>query len=497
MTNEINPIQLLCLSPDRNGEAGAECEIILPDYCPNILRILQATAHPTLNSFTRAGDRLTVEGSVEYKILYLPEEGGIRAVSQQAPFSCAIDLKCGEDAELSILLSPKNCVARALNPQKIYTRCTVQITVRIDGTQTVPSPPLPAGCERKPCRKAAARKICSGQKPLRISDEVEAERAVEEILLGKVTFRETERKPLTDKLIVKADMIFDLLCAGEDRSVFTVQKSVPVSQVLDLPGIGADRYCRIGFEPISTHFSPRIEAEGSPTVGYDVEVRVTGAVYGETAAEWTEDAYSVRKTVECARKTFSVETVTAVDEGGSIRETAEIGDCAQLLRTDVTPELRGIYYRPEDDRLVCEGTWECRFLITDAEGTPGAVLREIPFVLEIPAEGCKNPVRNDTELLLTDLAVSLTEGGKAEIRGNYRWKGLIFGRQTEEAVTQIVEKGDREPGGDEMILYYGEKGDSVWQIAKDHACPYAELIRANGLEQDELTEDKTILIVRY
>lgn len=497
MTNEINPIQLLSLFPDRSGEAGAECEIILPDYCPNILRILQATAHPTLNAATRTGERLTVEGSVEYKILYLPEEGGIRAVSQQAPFSGVIDLKCGEDADFSVLLSPKNCVARALNPQKIFARCTVQITVRIDGTQPLPSPLLPADYERKTGRKTAVRKVCSAQKPLRISDELETERAAEEILLGKVFFRETERKPLTDKLIVKADMIFDLLCAGEDRQIFTVQKAVPVSQVLDLPGIGDNCFCRIGFEPVSAHFSPRNETEGSPTIGYDVEVRVTGAVYENTAAEWTEDAYSVKKTVECTRKTFSVETVTAVDEGGSIRETAEIGDCGQILRADVKPELRGTYYRPEDDRLVCEGVWECRLIVTDGEGTPGAVLREIPFVLEIPAEGCRNPVRNDTELILTDLSLSLTEGSKVELRGNYRWKGLIFGRQTAEAVTQIAEKGDREPGGDEIVLYYGEKGDSVWQIAKDHACPYAELIRTNGLEQDELTEDKTLLIVRY
>ncbi len=499
MNPEMNHLQFLSLAPDRNGETGAECEIILPDYCPNILRILQTTAHPTLNSAVQTGDRLTVEGSVEYKILYLPEDGcGIKSVSQQAHFTCTIDLNCDADADYSVFLIPKNCVARALNPQKIYARCTVLIQVKINQTKAIPMPVLPGGCEMKSCKKKAAKHLCSAQKPLRISDEFEMDpgKIATEILQTKVTFKETEQKPLTDKLIVKADMILDLLCITDDHATFSLRKVFPISQILDLPGIHPDAVCKTGFELIASNFLAKDETtDGSQAIAYDVEIQVSGKVYEEMDAIWTEDVYSVKKSVECNRETVSTERFWRIEESGTIRETAEIGTCTGILWVEVKPELRGMYYRQEEDKLLCEGVWDCRILMTDADGTPCSSIREIPFTLELPAKGCKNPIRNDTTLILTDLSWSLADASHLEIKGTYRWNGLIFGRESAEAVTCITEKSDRPRSPDTVILYYASKGESAWKIAKEHACPYEELLCSNKLEQDEIDQDQMLIIL--
>ncbi len=499
MNPEMNNLQLLSLAPDRNGETGAECEIILPDYCPNILRILQTTAHPTLNSAVRTGDRLTVEGSVEYKILYLPEDGcGIKSVSQQAPFSCTLDMNCDADADYRVTLIPKNCVARALNPQKIYARCTVLIQVKINQTKGIPMPVLPGECETKSRKKKAAKRLCSAIKPLRISDEFEMDhgKVATEILQTKITFKETEQKPLTDKLIVKADMIIDLLCAADDCSTFPVRKVFPVSQILDLPGIHSGAACKTSFETISSNLTAKDEtSDGSQTVCYDVEINVSGTAYEEEYVEWTEDAYSIKKTVECTRETILTERFWQVEESGTIRETAEIGTCTGILWVEVKPELRGTYYRQEEDKLLCEGVWDCRILMNDADGTPCSAIRELPFTLQLPANDCKNPVRNDTGLILTDLSWSLADASHLEIRGTYRWNGLIFGREIGEVITGISEKNDRPRPAEAVVLYYASKGESAWKIAKEHACPYKEFIRSNQLEQDDLDEDKMLVIV--
>ncbi len=499
MNPEMNRLQILSIAPDRNGETGAECEIILPDYCPNILRILQTTAHPTLNSALRTGDRLTVEGSVEYKILYLPEDGcGIKSIAQQAHFSCTMDMNCDADADFRVALTTKNCVARALNSKKIHARCSVLIHVKADQGTTVPMPVLPEGCETKSCKKNVSSLLCSAQKPLRISDEFEMDpgKIAIEILQTKITFKETEQKPLTDKLIVKADMILDILCGADDNTVFPIRKTFPISQILDLPGIHPEAVCHTGFELISSHFTPKEEtADGSQILTYDTEINVWGNAYELCSAEWTEDAYSVKKSVECTREPLSTECFLRVEETGSIRETADVGTCTGILWAEARPEFRGTYYRTEERKLVCEGVWDCRFIINDADGTPCCAAREIPFTLELPGEGCKNPVRNDTVLTLTDVSWVLSDSTHVELRGTYRWKGLIFGRETTEAVTCVAEKADRPRNTDGVTLYYGAKGESAWDIAKQHACPYGEFIRNNKLDCDRLDEDKMLIIV--
>ena len=110
MNVELTPLELLAISPDRSGETGAECEILLPDYCPNVLRILQATAHPTVNATHRTGGRLAVEGSVEFRVLYLPEDGsGIRTVSYGSYYRCDGDEVLREnDVKCAAALSAPN-----------------------------------------------------------------------------------------------------------------------------------------------------------------------------------------------------------------------------------------------------------------------------------------------------------------------------------------------------------------------------------------------------
>lgn len=496
MYPEPNCTQLLSLSHDLSGECGAECEMILPDYCPNILRILQTTATVSILSKTVNADRLTVEGKAEYRILYLAEDGGgFQSASQQTLFSCTMDRKQNENTEYTVKAKIQNCAARALNPRKIFVRCTVQITAKADGNQILKHPDSMENYEQKPCRETVAKLLCSAEKPLRISDDFEGEnRSVAKLLQTHVFFRETEQKPLTDKLIVKADMMFDLLCADENGRIFPLRKTLPISQILDLPGLETESICHVGFEPIFVSITP--PEEGKTALSYDVEVNVSCKCYAKTSAAWTEDVFSVKKTLECEKETVSIHDFIPIRETGPVRETVEIGMCSELLWAEATPDLRQMQYDSESDRILCHGLWNCRILMIDGEGSPAALQREIPFTLAVPAEGHTNPVRNDTEMLLSDLTWTQTDANHMELRGNYHWSGLIFTEKSVKIITQTKEVSDRPKDTDTVILYYAEAGESAWDIAKEHACPYKDLQRENALLQDKISENKMLILLR-
>lgn len=497
MNLEHENLNLLQILPNQQCETGAECEIILPDYCPNILRILQTSALPAVRAQIRNGDRLTVEGTVDYRILYLPEDGtGISVVTQQCPFSSTFDLKCGEDADLNVTAEIRNAAARALSPQKMFARCSVLLKLNAD-LEMICNPTPPAGnYEFRIAGGKAARKIAETRKPLRISDEFEIDAAAAAILETTVTYRETEQKPLADKLIVKADMTFDLLCIREDGSTVPLHKTFPISQILDLPGMQEDSVCTARFETASANLLLKdASEEGTQSVVYDVEIEVFAGAYEEAEYQWAEDAYSVRKTVECTRTPVTTERFTAIREEGTVRETVEIGACSEILWLEIRPELKNTSYREDTGRIVCEGVWNCRALMKDPEGTPCTAVREVPFTLETEANGAVRPVRNGTQIVLTDLTWTTTDLTHMEFRGTYHWNGLIFTEQTTNIVTEIRETGDRPRSGNTLVLCYAVKGESVWEIAQKYACPYEELKQTNRLEQDILDSDRMLTVI--
>ena len=55
------------------GEASAETEIVLPDYCPNIMKLVRTEATAFTHSQTVRADKAFMEGVVEFRILYLSE----------------------------------------------------------------------------------------------------------------------------------------------------------------------------------------------------------------------------------------------------------------------------------------------------------------------------------------------------------------------------------------------------------------------------------------
>ena len=77
-------------------EAGGEitltqeetAETIVPDYCPDIARIIETAGRVEIHSREVRDGRGTVSGAVRVTVLYSPEgEGGIRTLDFAMPFT--------------------------------------------------------------------------------------------------------------------------------------------------------------------------------------------------------------------------------------------------------------------------------------------------------------------------------------------------------------------------------------------------------------------------
>ena len=102
-------------------------ETIVPDYCPDIARIIETTGKVFLHSREMRDGRAEISGTVRVTVLYTPEgEGGIRTLEFAMPFTvetdgrslpdCAALLAEGADRLFYFFLFPYRGGRDNLNP---------------------------------------------------------------------------------------------------------------------------------------------------------------------------------------------------------------------------------------------------------------------------------------------------------------------------------------------------------------------------------------------
>ena len=62
---------------DNYVEQGVDCDITLPDYCPDIMRIIKCNLTSEISNSKLIGDRATADGNAKIRIVYTDEKNNI------------------------------------------------------------------------------------------------------------------------------------------------------------------------------------------------------------------------------------------------------------------------------------------------------------------------------------------------------------------------------------------------------------------------------------
>ena len=64
------------------AEQPIDADITLPDYCPDIRRVLKCLVTPRITAVQTAGDRATADGSAGVCVIYTDEQGNVCCLSR-------------------------------------------------------------------------------------------------------------------------------------------------------------------------------------------------------------------------------------------------------------------------------------------------------------------------------------------------------------------------------------------------------------------------------
>nr|WP_326170242.1 SPOCS domain-containing protein [uncultured Oscillibacter sp.] len=482
-------------------------ETIVPDYCPDIARIIETTGKVFLHSREIRDGRAEISGTVRVTVLYTPEgEGGIRTLEFAMPFTVETDGRSLPDcAALLADTEPELLETRMLNPRKVFTHC--KLVTRLTGYQRRPlcfCTDVEAGpelcIEKKQEQQHAIVLTHIAEKDFTFSEQMDLSPGREgaaEILTSRVNSTVTETKIVGSKLLFKGIFTVSLLYRTADGRCCAASGELPFSQILEVEGApeGAEPSVRLQFTGAD------LQVDGADAEGR--EIAVTLYLHATALLRQTQEltllsdlystAYDLTYDAAPLELTSFREQFTRRQ---TVREVLEIGVVADsILALSVT--CGAVSVSREGAGVVLRTGASVRALYLDEGGVPLVAERSIDVScqLELP-EDCRVAARavcpEEVQGSLTDrgIEVRFPVDFRAEAAQRVKRVCVSAGKINTDAPKETT-------GAPSLVLRCLGKQETAWDLAKRYNTTIGVILAANQLETEgDISRDQLLLIPR-
>lgn len=493
--------------PPLTGLSEQSAETIIPDYCPDIARIVESSGCFFLRSHAFADGRVTVSGTVQVTVLYIADgSGGMRSFSYPLTVEKTLDGKLGEDCrELcadGVLVSLE---VRALNPRKLSTRAAVELSAApyCAGSLTVCGAVEQAaafGVETRVETKEASLIKAVRHKEFLFTDEMllsSGKESAAELLRRRIEPRVTECRVIGGKCALKGIVTVEVLYLSEGGTLCRAESELPFSQIID--GIdGADENTTAEATLRLTDAELHIGGETDDARSVSVKLFLHACVILRQRLQLrcVTDLYSTSHELSPQLQMLELcgESQTLSQEQ-TVRLQIETGvEAASVLGAEAS--FSGVTLVQEEGVALPRCIMMLRVLYLDEGGAPLLVERqeELSARIAVP-QGCVAAIRS----------VSAGELSAVPSLGGIDVRCIAtFTLRCEQSCrcpclsTLSVEPRKEEPTEQPaLILRALHDGEGLWELAKEYRTTAADILSANDLAgESELPADTLLLIPR-
>ena len=496
-------------------EAGGEvtltqeetAETIVPDYCPDIARIIETTGKVFLHSRELRDGRGAVSGTVRVTVLYTPEgEGGIRTLEFAMPFTAETDGRSLTDcAALLADTETEFLETRMLNPRKVFTHC--KLVTRLTGFQRRPlrfSADVEAGpelcIEKKQEQQHAILLTHIAEKDFTYSEQMDLSPGREgaaELLTSQVCPAVTETKIVGSKLIFKGLFHVSLLYRTADGRCCSTSGELPFSQIMEVEGApeGAEPTVQLQLTGAD------LQVDGGDAEGREIAVTLylhaTALLRQTQELTLLSDLYSTAYDLTYDAAPLELTSFRQqLTRRQTVREVLEIGVVADsILSLSVT--CGAVSVSREGETAVLRTGADLRALYLDEGGVPLVAERtiDVSCQLELP-EDCRITARavcpEEVQGGLTDrgIEVRFPVDFQAEAAQRVKRVCVAGGKLDTDAPKDTA-------GAPSLVLRCLGKQETAWDLAKRYNTTIGVILAANQVESEgEIPRDQLLLIPR-
>lgn len=473
--NEKDGARVQMLMCDRSIQTELGADFSLPDYQPEIKRLLRvrATVAPP-DKYVGAG-AAEFSGMVDYNILYAGNDGALYCASQSGEYRFSVPIEAsdafevGEGILCDVETVPDLTVGRVVAPRRLSLKCRLRSRVRMYGIRLleekcagVPEESL----ERLMGSVECARVFVGTGEVMQLGDEIVYDAAAENLRViaaeGQVFVSEASAG--SGCVNCRGEVALKLLCCreGSDSTPYLQTRRIPFTG--SVPVDGAEVNCDACAYGICSDMSITVE---DGRILCEVAMRLEARAQRNERVSYTKDLYSTAvvgtnryETVafpvaeKCQNGNFSLNTTLSMAEVG-LRPDQNVVDLT------LSPIVTGVSC--ENGKCVLTG--KCRAqAILYADGESASQEFEIPFRYE--SEGGGRPIAAYDATVTPVSCRARVDGERIGIDAELA-VSLATRCETCAQVLKETTFGDKAFCADACYtVCYPAKEDTLWSVAK-------------------------------
>lgn len=506
MNNSSTLTSVSCLTTLTHESAE---DFTLPDYMPEIRRVLSVEATPLPESRFLTGAALEFGGTVIYSVLYVGDTGELYSAPLSSEYSASVALGDGsvtDAAAVGIDTHLDNVTCRASGPRKLslksrmktriaaYTPTPLTETVKDSATGRVVSEE--DGSLERLIRTAPDAQILRGEITSTATGTVSVSPDTK-VIACHGAIRPEEIRASADSVSVRGDAVLHMLCLSPEGSFFCTAAKSPISESIPVSGVREGDPCRAWGRCAAVTVNTADPTAVTWEIEYDMEAECVHI--GESA--YTADAYATA--CASAVETAEYDSLRLIKCGnGALSCSGESGRQSKatagerVIRADATASVDRVEMG-DGKRLILQGNCTCRVLLA-ADG-------------EVITEEFTLPVRYETEALARGESQDLlwrcsadvvdvtarTEGDKIAVGVELAISTSVLCREKIRSVTAVsLDRAAPVTAEDGVVrICYPDAGEPIWEVGKRYRADLATLCRRNGMaDPTSLCSGEPILV---
>ncbi len=482
-------------------EDKLEQDLIIPDYHCSAQKIVHCEASAVILNKSIADDKVILEGVCSWKILYLSEEdSALHHITCERGFT-EIFSAPAVSGSIRYKIKTKNVLCKLQSASRADCKATLCVAVKIEGEE---AQKILAGSssEDVQLKEVKSRHFelgahcekefrVTGELPLKHRHEYDVYKTISQVLLR-------ECKCYDGKAILKGTCKNTVILLAKDNcDAESAEIETNFTQIIE-----SDEICE-GWQPCVHCMVSEADAVFS---GDDEEnlLVVSNSIVADVSAYAPRDisiftdAYHLENELQCQH-----EEIEFYRDIQNVEVLTHISQKAHLNTKDISVlyfESHGDIEKidVQDSVMVIDGKLmvDCAYSVND-----GVFYNtfSFPFQTTRQLEGSFERLKCEAEVSVNNFGFIILSDTEMEISCDCRISMTVYTLDLYEGIVdlQLSDKKNGKMLQTPLVLYYGSKGEKLWEICKKYSVPINAIKENNDLQEELLSEDRLIFIAKH